>query len=103
MISPDGRAVAYWASDISNGPNGGSIYTVATDGSSTPVQLTDRKAGSDADPAWSPDSSMIAFRRRVANKNYDVYVMRVDGSDVRAVASGPAIEEKLPGLRTAAS
>jgi dipeptidyl aminopeptidase/acylaminoacyl peptidase len=37
---------------------------------------------------------MIAFRRRVANKNYDVYVMRVDGSDVRAVASGPAIEEK---------
>ena len=94
MISPDGHTVAYWARDTAAGANGGSIYTVAVDGSSEPVQLTDRKAGSDADPAWSPDGTMIAFRRRGSNDNFDVYVMRSDGSGVRPVAAGPSVEEK---------
>ena len=94
MISPDGRTVAYWGRDSRGGPNGGSIFTVAMDGSSEPVQLTDRKAGSDADPSWSPDGTMIAFRRRVSNDNLDVYVMRSDGSGVRPVATSRAVDEK---------
>jgi Tol biopolymer transport system component len=94
MISPDGRTVAYWARNGAGGPNGGSIYTLAMDGSSEPVQLTNRKIGSDADPAWSPDGTMIAFRRRGANDNFDVYLMRADGSGVRPIATGPAREEK---------
>ena len=94
MISPDGHTVAYWARDTAAGANGGSICTVAVDGSSEPVQLTDRKAGSDADPAWSLDGTMIAFRRRGSNDNFDVYVMRSDGSGVRSVAAGPSVEEK---------
>jgi Tol biopolymer transport system component len=93
-ISPDGQTVAYWGNDTTGGPNGGSIYTLAMDGSSEPVQLTNRRAGSDADPAWSPDGSMIAFRRRGPNDNFDVYVMGSDGSGVRPVATGPAVEEK---------
>lgn len=93
-ISPDGRTVAYWAHPFAGGPNGGSIYTLAIDGASQPVRLTNRKAGSDADPSWSPDGNMIAFRRRVAEHNFDVYVMRSDGSGVRPVATGPGIEEK---------
>jgi Tol biopolymer transport system component len=93
-ISPDGRTVAYWGRDTPGGPNGGSIYTLALDGSSGPVRLTDREAGSDADPAWSPDGSMIAFRRRGSNDNFDVYVMRSNGSAVRRVVTGPAVDEK---------
>jgi Tol biopolymer transport system component len=85
-ISPDGRTVAYWGRDSTGGPNGGSIYTLAMDGSSEPVRLTDRKAGSDADPAWSPDGSMIAFRRRGSNDNFDVYVMR--SNRLRGTAGG---------------
>ena len=94
MISPDGRTVTYWAAETADGPNGGSIYTLAMDGSSAPVQLTDRNAGSDADPTWSPDGTMIAFRRRTSADNFDVYLMRADGSGVRPVATGPAVEEK---------
>jgi Tol biopolymer transport system component len=94
MISPDGRTVAYWAHNDPGGPNGGSIYILAMNGSSEPMQLTDRRVGSDADPAWSPDGTMIAFRRRGADDNFDVYVMRADGSGVRPVAAGPAVEEK---------
>jgi hypothetical protein len=56
--------------------------------------VTDRKAGSDADPSWSPDGTMIAFRRRGSTDNFNVYVMRSDGSDVRPIATGPAVEEK---------
>ncbi len=33
-ISPDGRKVAYWAHSAAGGGNGGSIYTLAVDGSS---------------------------------------------------------------------
>lgn len=64
------------------------------DGLSAPLQLTDRKAGSDADPTWSPDGTMIAFRRRAAADNFDVYLMRADGSGIRPVATEPAVEEK---------
>ena len=84
--SPTGPRHRSWA-------NGGSIYTGGRR-LSEPVQLTDRKAGSDADPAWSPDGTMIAFRRRGSNDNFDVHVMRSDGSGVRPVAAGPSVEEK---------
>jgi WD40-like Beta Propeller Repeat len=94
MISPDGRTVAYWAAETNGGPNGGSIYMLALDGSSAPVQLTDRRSGSDADPTWSPDGTMLAFRRRSSGDNFDVYAMRSDGSGVRPIATGPAVEEK---------
>ncbi len=92
-ISPDGRTVAYWASDARVG-NGGSLFSMPLDGSGTPTALTRGSVGSDADPAWSPDGATIAFRRRAADGSLDVYLMRSDGSRVRPLLTGPANEQK---------
>jgi TolB protein len=50
----------------------------------------------DRDAAWSPDGRRIAFTRR-RNGNWDVYVMRADGSGVRRLTpSGSALAEDEP-------
>lgn len=90
--SPDGKTLTFWA-----GPNtplvGGAIYTMAADGTTPPVQLTDG-TGSDTDPMFSPDGKEIVFRRwnfDVTGKNTDVdiVVMSSDGSNVRVLAKHP--------------
>ncbi|HWP44213.1 MAG TPA: amidohydrolase family protein [Blastocatellia bacterium] len=54
--SPDGRSIAYvtWSRD------GGHIFKVAADGSSTPVQLS-RRAAYYSYPVYSPDGAKIVF------------------------------------------
>jgi TolB protein len=93
-ISPDGRTVAYWASDATTGPTGGSIYTVGIEDTSAPVALTDRPAGSDADPAWSPDGQSILFRRSGPDGNWDIYRMGSDGSNAQPFVTGPSRDHK---------
>lgn len=90
-ISPDGQSVLYWASDSS--ANGGALYTIPLSGSGQPKRLTPDVAGRDADPAWSPHGSSIAFRRTV-NGNANVLTMRADGTRVRVIASTPATDRK---------
>ncbi|HLM22924.1 MAG TPA: hypothetical protein VK390_15550, partial [Propionibacteriaceae bacterium] len=78
--------------------DGGALYTLPVIGTGAPKQLTDSADGVDADPAYSPDGSQIAFRRRVPDGtlegNLDVFVMNADGSGVRVVASTPAADFK---------
>ena len=96
-VSADGQTVAYWASDNPN-QDGGSIFTLPIIGTGAPKQLTDSADGVDADPAWSPDGTQIAFRRRIpngtVNGNYDVFVMSANGSGVRPIAETPASDFK---------
>jgi dipeptidyl aminopeptidase/acylaminoacyl peptidase len=96
-ISPDGQTVLFWASDNPD-LDGGAIYTLPIIGTGSPKQLTKSAAGVDADPAWSPDGTQIAFRRKVpkpaGGTNEDIFVMNADGSGVRAVATTPAADFK---------
>ena len=93
-ISPDGKTVAYWASDVSTGQTGGSIYTIGIEDPAAPIALTESAAGIDADPAWSPDGKSIAFRRSGSDGNWDVYQMGSDGSNVRPFVTGPTRDHK---------
>jgi Tol biopolymer transport system component len=64
----------------------GQIHLVNADGSGL-IRLTD--GPDDADPAWSPDGSRIAFTRRLGWPRADIYLMHADGSNlVRRTSSG---------------
>lgn len=87
--SPDGQRIAF------NG--GGDIYVVDSDGSGL-VNLTLDNSGDDGclacgldvAPSWSPDGREIAFasHRTGVQGFLDVFVMDVDGSNVRRLTFG---------------
>lgn len=94
-VSPDGKTVLCWASpDMARRNNGGAIYSVPFDRSTEPEVLTDSEPGVDADPAFSPDGSTIAYRRRVAGADYDIWLMARDGSQRRPLLIRPGRDEK---------
>jgi TolB protein len=79
--SPDSNRLTY----RSGRDNRQGIWISNRDDSS-PVQIT--ADGSDAFPAWSPDGRKIAFHRD-SGGNVDIYVMNVDGSNVRRLTNTP--------------
>ncbi|QQS42873.1 MAG: PD40 domain-containing protein [Acidobacteriota bacterium] len=57
------------------------------------VNLTSTPAA-DRYPSWSPDGKQIAFETN-RNGNWDIYVMKSDGSDQKALTSGKA-DDRYP-------
>jgi Tol biopolymer transport system component len=78
VVAPDGSRVAY----LFASPAGFEIYTMKLDG-------TDRKpvtSGSlDENPAWSPDSKLIAFDS--LRTGWNIWVVNRDGSGLRQVTT----------------
>ncbi|HMM42436.1 MAG TPA: hypothetical protein PKA95_11080 [Thermomicrobiales bacterium] len=91
--SPDGRYIAVGSSH-GHADDYPQIYLVAADGSGS-TQLTDasnpptatQSIGSGG-PVWSPDGSQIAFTVSKLSGANDIYVMNVDGSDMRRLEAG---------------
>ena len=80
--SPDGRSLAFrrMVEDTN------SEVFVADSGGSYQRNITNSPAF-DGWPAWSPDGKLIAFASNRGGKgDFEIYVMRPDGSDVRLVA-----------------
>ena len=88
-FSPDGSTLVYWATDESAGA---ALFTRNSDGSGTPVQLTDGGTVDDGDAVWSPDGERIAFRRVIGDR-VDIYLMNADGSDVRPLLEAPGTDQ----------
>ena len=60
---------------------------LATNFQKTPVRLTDSPT-QDIRPVLSPDGQQIAFTS-TRNGNHEIYVMKLDGTDVRQVTNHP--------------
>ena len=78
--SPDGKLIAYTTD---------SLHVVGADGSS-PRRLTGTFA---AQPAFSPDSSRIAFASYTPDAGYELFDARVDGSGLTRLTTNDAIEQ----------
>lgn len=61
------------------------VFVVEPDGSELTQLTTGMRAFA---PTWSPDGTMLAFAS-MAEGDENIYVMNADGSEVRAVTSGP--------------
>ena len=81
-ISPDGRTVFYRGSD-----NGLHIRDLAS-GADLVVPGTAAPKVYNNNPAWSPDGRQIVFSR-FADDDSDIYLVNADGSDLRAIVTGP--------------
>ena len=82
-VSPDGDLLAYYQA--------GDIWVVRPDGSE-PRNLTSHPAN-DAEAAWSPDGSEIAFSSNRDSPDLlsaDIYVMSRAGENVRRITTDPA-------------
>ncbi len=80
--SPDGKRLAF----SFDNPRGLSAVHVANSDGSDDVQLTEptQMAGS---PAWSPDGRLIAFDQFVGQRNQQIFVMEVNGSQQRQITA----------------
>jgi TolB protein len=91
--SPDGKQLVFWRDRFLGGSVKTAIFIVNADGSGL-QQLTpwSMLAG---DPDWSPDGSLIVFTTHPLfefseGEESELYTMRPDGSEVRALTSyGP--------------
>jgi dipeptidyl aminopeptidase/acylaminoacyl peptidase len=92
-LSPDGQTIAFWATDDKDA-SGGPLYTLPVIGTGDPKELADTEDGLNSFPAWSPDGSEIAFTRQVSHDNTDIFVMSLNGSDVRQVTDSEAADNR---------
>jgi len=90
--SPDGRwFVASVASpSYDDEQKSSDLWIMASDGSTPPRRLTAGK-GSEGDPAWSPDSTRIAFSaKREGDDATQIYVLDLAGGEAQRVTNWPA-------------
>jgi len=95
--APDGTRIAFTRLDAAGNYD---VWTLDL-GSGSERRLTSGSS-QDRDPAWSPGGSEIAFvtNRDVAS-DYEIYVMKADGSDPRNISHDPKAFDLSPDWSSA--
>ena len=75
--SPDGSTIAF----VRGADRRADIWVMDSDGGRQRRLVATR--GEDGDPAWSPDGDWIAFGNSGRTRQWDVYVVRRDGTGLR--------------------
>ncbi len=88
--SPDSKKIAFSRGDMED--REGDLYIMDADGKNERL-LTGHPAD-DVYPAWSPDGSQIAFTRRAGGRA-QIYLISVDGSDLRRISDGSALSTNM--------
>ncbi|MCD4731218.1 MAG: hypothetical protein K8R74_11485 [Bacteroidales bacterium] len=87
ILSPNDSLIAfnaYATGDYSSSE----LYLMEANGSNL-TRLTNNM-GSDGYPRFSPDSSLLSFTRDLSNQQWEVFIMNIDGSNIRQVTDSPA-------------
>ncbi|MFG1973024.1 S9 family peptidase [Nonomuraea fuscirosea] len=98
-ISPDGRRAAYAATPVGRAEEhpSSAIWIAATDGSTSPRQLTAGTAW-DGNPRWSPDSASLCFASdRSRRGTVQLYRISLGGGEAEPLTTRPGgIRDHLP-------
>jgi Tol biopolymer transport system component len=86
--APDGRWIAYVRKEIRSPVR--ELWLVRPDG--TGRRKVTRLASFAFEPAWSPDSTQLAFASRAGGSNYDIFAVRLTGGRVRRLTTSPEDE-----------
>jgi Tol biopolymer transport system component len=90
--SKDGKRVYFAATDRASKTS--EIASVKTDGSGL-VQIT-KGTGRNSEPSISPDGKKIAFETDRDGGKVQIYVMNIDGTDLKRLTNDPAIAFYTP-------
>jgi TolB protein len=94
--SPDGQRIIYCSARDNtrqdHAPEGEiyEIYTIKADG--TDVKQVTHDKGVNTYPSFARDGRHIVFRKIIASKNSEVFVMNTDGSSQRNLSDNPAFD-----------
>ena len=81
--SPDGQSIVF----ISNRRVNNDLYVMTANGDGERALLVRDVPFEEQDPAWSPDGAWIVFSSNREGPNYDLFVIRPDGSDLQRVTA----------------
>jgi WD40 repeat protein len=88
-FSPDGQWILYTL-ETEKGSAISNIFLVRPDGSGE-IAVTQETRGYRSRPVWSPEGDWIAFAAKIEG-NYDIYLIRADGTKLIRVTLGTANE-----------